>query len=122
VNFPNIAHIQDVMRVHNLVVKIDIDTESHGVVAQLVTSSPALEAWYWYFEYFELFQMAFVIHNHHLHMDDPLPGLHDNFAVLGPSRDFHENDMEYGIKQRDQTQLDSIIHDQDMKRNRQLPV
>lgn len=82
IDFPYIDHVDDIMRVSALVVKITLDTQTKTASSQLMTSSPVLSAWYWYFEYFELFQMALIVHNHHLHVDDPLPGLHGNFAVL----------------------------------------
>ncbi len=107
--FPHFAHIQDVMRIDSLTVKVVIDTERGSAHSLLVNSSPALDAWYWYFSYFSLFQMLLVIHNHHLYRDDPLPGLHSNFAVLGPSRDFAEDEMEYGSKQWGDRQLDRGI-------------
>ena len=120
-SFPSLAWVDELLHTESLEFYFAIDYQTKTIVLKEKIISPALSFWYCYVQYFELFQLSLVLHNHYL-MLPPLPSLHSSFATLGSSREFTDNALNKHVDRFSWFDLDTIVYSQDTKRHGQPPI
>ncbi len=96
-------------------------------------SSDLSDAWIFYLQYFELFQLCLVLWNHYsidlaalweaewIILPEDF-ALHGNFATLGPSREFTEEQMDTKVRHFSWKELDNLVYSQDTKKHGLPPI
>gem|GEM_PF-5320137 len=70
-SFPVVANMHHLREIVGIDLQFSIDYQAKKIVLKNMAHDPVMAFWLLYLQYFELFQLCFVLHNHYL-MRSPL--------------------------------------------------